>query len=302
MFLSMTGFASITENLELKRKDGTVTLAQISCEAKSINSRFFEANIKLPGNLSALEVKILTLAKKFLVRGKLYFNLNFLNSNAGLDETKFSMEAAKQYFKIINNLANELGVENNTNALDILKLPGVLNADKLEINPEFEDQVLTVVIKALEQLNSARATEGQNLKIDLNQRLENCHKIIIDIKSQNLERLEVLKHAVVKLELAAQQHPDNEMLENELQEARHLLDKTDINEEIVRFSSHLATCAEIFKSSTTEKGKQLDFLCQELVRETNTICAKSQELKMVQFGIATKVELEKIKEQIQNLV
>jgi uncharacterized protein (TIGR00255 family) len=298
----MTGFASLTESLEFNQADGPPVFVQVSCEAKTINSRFFEANIKLPSPLSAVETRILTIAKKSLLRGKLFCGINLSSNTISLEKASFSLPMVQQYLQVISELATRFKLEKEIQIADLLKLPGVLTLDRLNPNTDFENRIIEIVQKTFTLLNTSRVKEGANLALDLKQSIVNCRGIIDEVKAQNLATLKTLQEKVSALELRAQSHANDKVYEEELHEAKHTLDKSDVNEEIVRFSSHLASSLEAFDSNVMEKGKLLDFLCQELVREINTICSKSLVLKTVQLGVAAKVELEKIKEQVQNLV
>ncbi len=301
MLRSMTGFAHITQNLKINNHDNHQATLQINLEAKTVNSRYFEAMIKLPHILSMLENKISLQAKKTLLRGKLFVFCSISSSDTSLEKISVSMPTAKQYYEGIQQISAEIGIDNQIRTIELLRLPGVLSIEKIEVNQDLEKQVLETTATLFDKLDKSRYTEGMQLKKNIELHIANSKSAIEKIKRRNKTILKNLGAKVVELE-AQISNSDDQNISEKLAQAKHELDKADLTEEIIRANSHLESCIKNINSNEPEKGKFLDFLCQELFREVNTICSKSSDLKTIQLAIQIKVDLEKIKEQAQNIV
>lgn len=302
MARSMTGFATLSQQVIVSGKDVFINL-----EGKTVNSRYFEVTLKIPPSISILETKISTLARQKLARGKLFLSVNITSPSFAFEKVTFSKSMVEQYIAGSAEIGKALNLDSKLSMADILRLPGVITLEKSELDSSLEEKVLTLLTGLLDKINESRDVEGAQLKVDLEERIFKCTQAIEKIELKNNQIIEELK--IVVSQLQAQTSPDSTdseekkaLLSEQIAEANRKLDKADVNEEIVRFKSHLKNCFQTIFSSEPEQGKQLDFLCQELYREINTVCSKSQDLEMVQAGVDAKVELEKIKEQVQNLV
>lgn len=301
MLRSMTGFANISEQIETSDKSGNSASVQISLEAKSVNSRYFEASVKLPQALSVFETKISSMAKQKLGRGRLFMSISMSSGSFSFEQVVFSASMAEQYASAVQTISDKFCFEGKVSATDLLRLPGVITLEKAELGKDVEDKILSLAEKLLDRLNESRGHEGDQLKADIQGRANACSQAIEKIQARNIVVVDELKKVVSQLEASMPDEPD-ETLKDQIRDASHKLDKADVSEEIVRFTSHLESLEKVLASDSAEKGKRLDFLCQELFRETNTICSKSHDLETVGFAVETKVELEKIKEQAQNVV
>lgn len=301
MLRSMTGFSTISKEVQTQDQSGAKAPILVSLEAKTVNSRYFEASVKLPPALSSLETKISSLAKQQLSRGRLFLSINISSRSVSLEKVIFSNSMAEQYALAIKSISEKLGLENRASASEILRLPGVITLEKTELDEHFESQVLKLSTELIKKLNESRTSEGQQLKSDIQHRANSCSQAIEKIEKRNKEVVQKLTHALSELEASAPEQPDDTH-SDKVKEAAHRLDKADVSEEVVRFKSHLESLSQALNSENPEKGKRLDFLCQELFRETNTVCSKSQDLETVNAAVQAKVELEKIKEQAQNIV
>ncbi len=299
MARSMTGFATLSEQVTVAGKN-----VLISLEGKTVNSRYFEITLKIPPAISILETRITTISRLKLFRGRFFLSINISSPNFAFEKVSFSKTMIEEYVKGAGEVAQALNLQNNLTMADILRLPGVITLEKSELDAELESQVLELVEQLLDKINASRDVEGAQLKLDLEERIFKCTQAIEKIELKNAQIMENLKKIVSDLEVQTTNEPEDKklLISEQIADANHKLDKADVSEEIVRFKSHLKNCFQTIFSDEPEQGKQLDFLCQELYREINTVCSKSQDLEMVQAGVDAKVELEKIKEQVQNLV
>lgn len=297
MILSMTGFASKTLTLQLD--DGTKVNLIISI--KSLNSRFFETTCKLPYALSHLETEFIKTFKKKLLRGHVYFTL-YIGSQVLLKASvEPSMNIIQGYLNSVTEIKKKFSIEGTLSLDTLLQLPNVFLMEEKEIDTKTTDLIFKSTDQLIDDLVKTKQEEGAMLKKDLLQRFAAMNKEIeiIDLASQVL-----IEEQKQKVNAALQ---EIEADESKLAEARKnalyaILDKIDIHEEIVRFKSHLKSIIEQLESPELEKGKRLDFTLQEMGREVNTIAAKCSDASISIHAINIKVELEKAREQTQNIV
>ena len=289
---SMTGYGK-GENNDGKRS--------ITAEIKTINNRYCDINIKTPRHLRFFEDNIRKILKNSLQRGRIdvYINIDYISESDTVIMPNLSL--AKQYKDAIDSIKLELGMSGNPSIDTIIKFQDVLVAKE---DDQDEDELRVclenAVNEAVKSLLSMRATEGTELKADINQSMvkilelmkvisENSNTIVDDYKIKFENRIK---------ELLGSSH---ELDENRLYtEIVIYADKSDINEEIVRFNSHMVQLKDALESGG-QVGRKLDFILQETNREINTIGSKIGNLDIIQIVIEIKNLLEKIREQIQNI-
>lgn len=297
MLQSMTGFASRLLSYQPNKSNA---VSEISISLKSLNSRFFEATCKIPSTLSPLETEIVKTLKKTLHRGHLFLNIQVNDPNAFKGEVELAKETAHSYLKAIKSLQKEFKITDQVSIHDVLTLPNIFIRKELNLDKKTKDLVLSELKKVTDVLITEREKEGKVLQKDIEKRIELITTKISKVSQIFESVIENEKKETSKKIDALTDKSEN--YEAQRQHLYNLLDKMDINEEIVRFKSHLENIKSIIDSKKEEKGKALDFTLQELSREINTITAKSPDLEISNLSISIKVEVEKIREQVQNIV
>ena len=297
MVYSMTGFAAKT----LVIFPDTENPVNISLSLKALNSRFFETTCKLPYALNNFETDFIKLFKTKIVRGHIYFTIHASSQHLLSSTVKPNLGVIKGYLEAVEQIKKEAHVQGNLTLNDILGLPNVFNVEEKDIDETSRTMIYAAVEQLIDEVLEARKKEGVSLKKDLEQRIaiiqseidaiERAYNAVMEqqkaLVSEELEGLETLQEGVAE--------PRRQVLYS-------MLDKIDIHEEIVRFKSHLANFSAQLASPTIEKGKKIDFTLQELAREINTIAAKCSDSTISGLAINIKVELEKAREQVQNIV
>jgi len=297
MLMSMTGFA--TKSITLPLDEGLKV--NLSISVKSLNSRFFEATCKLPYALSHLETDFIKTLKKRLLRGHIYFTIYMGTQELLKGSVEPSITTIKGYLGAIEEIKKKCGMEGSLSLDTLIQLPNVFLTEEKEIDAEITKKIFQAVDSCINELVIAKQEEGESLKKDLFARIAAMEKEIAIIGTAADKLIEEQK---VKVNLALKEIENDE---SKLAEARKnalytILDKIDIHEEIVRFKSHLKSLAEQLESAESEKGKRLDFTLQEMGREINTVAAKCSDATIGSHAINIKVELEKAREQTQNIV
>jgi uncharacterized protein (TIGR00255 family) len=286
----MTGFARSEY-----QKDNLKATAEIKC----VNGKMLDINCRLPRNMQHLEMTIRDLFKNRISRGSINVTINFEN----LDLTKsinFHTEKAKAVLESINKLKNDLKIK------DVIKLDQLMKFSDFftEPNEEADEKLQLHVIKqvmnqALINLNKMRFDEGKNIEKDILNRIKKIHAITDKIRALGLEKIPTEREKF--RQKVAQLFEGDEIDEQRIyMEMILLADKLDISEECVRLESHF----KLFYNSLKEKdsaGRKINFLMQEMNREINTIGSKANDSEISQLVISVKEELERVREQIQNI-
>ncbi len=290
MIKSMTGYGK--DNLVINSKEYQV-------EIKSVNHRYLDINIKLPKQLSYLEEDIKKVIASKIKRGKVEVYISFKNNNEEAFKININNEIAKAYIKSFKKLASEENINSNLEVIDIINLPDVLNVTINQEDETIKNEILEVTNNALNQLLNMKIVEGKKLSEDIIPRLENIKTKITEISSISTR---LIDEYIVKLEKRIKDILKTDVVdENRLaQEVVIYADKCSIEEEITRLKSHIAQFRQMLNKDETI-GKNLDFLIQEMNRETNTIGSKANNLEIVNGVVDIKTELENIREQIQNI-
>ena len=276
---------------------GRVSLA---IEVKAVNSRFFEAVCKLPSLLSALEVSINSILQRSLLRGRVYLTIRLGRENEAFESIALSEPALQGYVAAAQAIKEKFGVQGELTLHDLMQMPNVFVAERSELSLEEETAVLDLIKQAAKKLNATRREEGSTLQQDIDMRLQLCSKKVEEIKLA-FEQLMIEQKKLIVQYLEPAQNGD-EQAKAQLENAYSVLNKIDINEEVTRFKSHLSSVQSFLNIEQVEKGKRLDFILQELMREVNTMMAKCSNYQISSAAVDIKVELEKIREQIQNIV
>ena len=269
-------------------------------EIKSVNHKYLDMNIKLPRNLFCMEDRVRKSISNKISRGKIDVFITYINNGIEGKNILINKDIARLYIKELEELANENNIASGLRATEISKLPEVLN---IVIDEDDEDKIWSDLNECLEEALSnfvnMRETEGERIKLDLEERLneinENVAKII-----QNSTGL--IEEYVVKLRNRIKEMLDTDIVDETrlAQEIVIYSDKISIEEEITRIKSHI----EQLRTLLDEKdpiGKKADFIIQEMNRETNTMGSKSGSIDIINLVIKIKTQIEDIREQIQNI-
>lgn len=291
MIKSMTGFGR-AEAVSRERK--------VSVELKSVNHRYLDLSIKMPRKLGFLEGAIRNLMKTYMQRGKVDVFITYEDYTLSCGALKYNKELASEYMAYIRQMAEEFGIENDVKAGALSRYPDVLTMEEQSVDEEELWAVLEGPLReACEKFAQAREREGEHLKNDLITKLE-----ALDEKVNQVEERSPLVVDSYREKLEAKVHEllEDSQIEDSRIAAEVILfsDKICNDEETVRLHSHI----QGMKRMLEEKegiGRKLDFMAQEMNREANTILSKSSDLVISNIAIDLKTEIEKIREQIQNI-
>ena len=290
MIKSMTGFGKAILEKNLR---------SYQVEIKSVNHRYLDISVRMPREISYLEEIIKKEISKSILRGKIDVFINFNNNSMEGKEIKINTNLAKEYIKELKKLAEEENLNSDISVNEIAKYPEVLTVEQNVEDEEIKKEIIEVINKAVESLLKMKISEGEKIAKDLKERLEN-----IQVKVNEVSRFSagLIEEYIVKLEERIKQIlKDQEIDKKRLaEEVVIYADKSSIEEEITRLNSHIAQFKELLNSEKPV-GKKLDFIIQEMNRETNTIGSKSNSLNITNGVIDMKIEIENIREQIQNI-
>lgn len=289
MIRSMTGFGTA---------DGAVGSARVSVEIRSVNHRFFSPSIKLPSLLSRWEAEVRDALRRSISRGHVTVTARVERLDApdtAIDENRFA-----GYVDRLRKLKDKYHLEGDVDLATILRLPNVISGE-VEPDTGTAEELVAIVERAAAALGATREAEGRRLATFLSDRIATIETRVARIAERAPQRLvaqrDRLKTAVAELTGGVQL--DEQRL---VQEIAVLADRLDVGEELERFHSHLAAFREALQGGADEGvGKRLGFLLQELLREANTTGSKANDAVMVQEVVAIKEELERIREQVENL-
>ena len=290
MIRSMTGFGKAKYEV-----DGRT----YNVEIKSVNHKYSDITVKLPRFLNYLEDKIRKRISSSISRGKIDVFINFENYSQKGINIKFNRELAKEYIKELTALSQETGIQNNINSLDISKMPEVLKLEDDGNEEQIEKELLIAVDEALEKFINMRETEAVKLVQDMEQRIRFVSEKINEISEFSAG---LVNEYVVKLEARIKEMLKIDVVDEArlAQEIVIYSDKCSIEEELTRLSSHINQFSKLIKESSP-LGKKLEFIIQEINRETNTIGSKANCLEITNRVIEIKTEIENIREQVQNI-
>ncbi|HJC57562.1 MAG TPA: YicC family protein [Candidatus Eisenbergiella intestinipullorum] len=291
MIKSMTGFGRC-EVAEAERK--------ITVEMKSVNHRYLDVSMKMPKKLNFFEASIRSLLKEYIQRGKVDLFLSYEDFTRSGGTVQYNREAAAEYLKYLKQMEEEFSLENDVKVSTLARFPEVFAMEEGDLDEEGIWKVLEKALRgAAEALTRTRIREGEALKKDLLAKLDGMLEQVAFIEKrapqiiaeyrQNLE-------AKVKELLGDAQVDENRLV----MEVTIFADKVCVDEELVRLRSHIETTKQTLLEGGSV-GRKLDFIAQEMNREANTILSKASDLETSNRAIELKTEIEKVREQIQNI-
>ena len=268
-------------------------------EIKSVNHRYLDVTVKMPKSISYLEEEIKKQITQKIKRGKIDVFVLFENNRQEEKEIKINKEIAKIYIEELKELAKQENLSSNIDVMEIAKFPDVLTIKNNEDEQLIRKEIIEVTKQAVENLMQMRKIEGEKMQKDILSRLEK-----IELKTNEISKLStgLIDEYVVKLENRIKEILKTETVDKNriAQEVVIYADKCSVEEEITRLKSHIQQFRDVF---TTDEaiGKKLDFIMQEMNRETNTIGSKANSLEITNLVVDIKTELENIREQVQNI-
>ncbi len=290
MIKSMTGYGKA--NLSKDKREYQV-------EIKSVNHRYLDICVKMPRVLSYLEEEVKKQISLQIKRGKVDVFITFENNSIEDKEIKINTEIAKIYIDELKKLAKQENILDNIEVTEISKLPDVLTIQNNQEDETIKEALLEAVSNATENLVQMRSIEGNKMADDLVARI---HGIKEKVEEISLISTGLIEEYVVKLEGRIKEILKNQDIDESrlAQEVVIYADKCSIEEEVTRLKSHISQFEKLIKTDEAI-GKKLDFIIQEMNRETNTIGSKANNLEITNGVIDIKTELENIREQVQNI-
>ncbi|WP_207784608.1 YicC/YloC family endoribonuclease [Marinifilum breve] len=292
MLISMTGFGKATLELENKK---------VSIEIKSLNSKQLDINTRIPNLYKEKDLVLRNEIKNQLERGKVELSV-FIESVGTDKETKINKPIVEAYYQQLSELSSELGIPMDKEPIlqTIVKLPDALKTEHQELDEEEWNQIFAGFKSAVADLNSFRKQEGEALQVDIFERIANIEKLLKEVPQYEAKRIETVKTRINDnlKDFVEKQNVDKNRFE---QEIIYYLEKLDITEEKVRLENHCKYFIETAKNGKSI-GKKLGFIAQEIGREINTLGSKANDSDIQKIVIQMKDELEKIKEQLLNVL
>ena len=292
MLISMTGFGKATLELENKK---------VSIEIKSLNSKQLDINTRIPNLYKEKDLVLRNEIKNQLERGKVELSI-FIESVGADKETKINKPIVEAYYQQLSDLSSELGIPMDHEPIlqTIVKLPDALKTEHQELDEEEWNQIFDGFESALADLNSFRKQEGEALQVDIFERISNIEELLKEVPQFEENRIATVKTRINDNlnEFVEKQNVDKNRFE---QEIIYYLEKLDITEEKVRLANHCKYFIETADNGNSI-GKKLGFIAQEIGREINTLGSKANDSDIQKIVIQMKDELEKIKEQLLNVL
>ncbi len=293
MVNSMTGFGRAELSNEKYR---------MLVEIKAVNHRYLDMSIKLPKKFCLFESRVRNLMKEYASRGKLDIFISYEDYSGEQLTLQYNRRLAQEYMEYFRQISEEFQIENDIRVSHLARLPEVFTMEQAE---EDEEQLWQLLEEALRQaareFAAQRSREGERLKADLLEKLSGMEKLVSFVEARSPEIVtEYRERLEARIrELLADASVDENRL---LTEAAVFADKTCVDEETVRLRSHITGMWEALEAASSESvGRKLDFLAQEMNREANTILSKCSDREVSATAIQLKTEIEKIREQVQNI-
>jgi uncharacterized protein (TIGR00255 family) len=276
---------------------------KFTVEMKSVNNRYLDINIKMPKKFNALESKIRNELKKFIKRGKVDVFISYEDFSETDSKVKYNKAIAGEYLTYLKQMSEDFGIDNDIRVSTLSKYPDVFSMEDVEPN---EDEMWESLKKAVdgagEEFAASRSREGEFLRQDLEEKLSNMMDSVEFITERSPIIIDEYRNRLrdkVK-ELLEDKAVDENRL---IMEVTLYADKVSVDEELVRLRSHIKAMKDELNKGDDKDGigRKLDFLAQEMNRESNTILSKSTDLEISDRGISLKTDVEKVREQIQNI-
>ncbi|MBY5958470.1 YicC family protein [Membranicola marinus] len=289
---SMTGFGSASTMHEPYK---------INVEIKSLNSKFTDVRFKAPPEFSMLEMEVRQQAMEIALRGKIEISLTLEGQNMEGSLSEVDEQVFSNYYHQLDRLSNSLGADSKNIVSAILQLPGVVKLQEFKVDKDMKSDILNAIEVALGRLMNHRKKEGQALESALSasiQKIVDGQERIAELESERMENVRT------RLSQNLEQHIPPEKIDNGRyeQELVYYLDKMDIHEEMIRLKQHCVYFMEELRNEDSVKGKKLNFIGQEIGREINTLGAKANHSDIQRLVVEMKNELDKIKEQLANVL
>ena len=291
MIKSMTGYGRAVE---------TVNGREFTVELRSVNNRYLDCAVKLPRSVSFAEEAVKQAVKQSVSRGKVDVFITIKSENS--DDTKITLNTSvlEGYLTAMRQMVNEFGVRDDISVSTVSRLPEVFSVEKPEVDEDqLKSDLMSVVDKALAGYDAMRAVEGQALDADLRRRGNTILELVSQVEAGNAQTVVDYR---TRLENKLKEVLANTAIDESriLTEAAIFADKVAVDEETVRLRSHLQQMNSMLTAGGAV-GRKLDFLLQEMNREANTIGSKCTDVKLARIVVDIKAELEKIREQTQNI-
>ena len=291
MIRSMTGYGKSTLSV-----DGR----EYKMEIKRVNHRYLDISVKMPKTISYLEDTIKKQISEKIKRGKVDVFVTFENNSQEGRNIQINKELAKMYIKQLKELAEEEKILSNIEVMDIAKIPDILTVKADEDDEKIKEEIIQTTQEAVNKIIEMKSIEGSKIEQDLLARIDNIENKIEEISKKSTGLIE---EYVVKLEKRIKEILKTEEIDKSrlAQEVVIYADKCSVEEEITRLRSHIYQFKSLITDQNETIGKKLDFIIQEMNRETNTIGSKANNLEITNGVIDIKTELEDIREQVQNI-
>ena len=291
MIKSMTGFGR-SEIVKGNRK--------ISVEIKSVNHIYLEAGIKMPKKLNVFESRMRDLLKKYAARGKIDIFINYEDDSENQVNLKFNQNIADEYMAIFNNMSEKYNLKNDMTVGGLARFPEVITMDEVQEDEEELWHFIEEAMKAaLEQFVNTRILEGENLKKDLLGKLDHMEELVAFVEKRSPE---IMKEYRSKLESKVKELLGDTTIDESRIATEVIIyaDKICVDEETVRLRSHIEHARKCLNEDGGI-GRKMDFIAQEMNREANTTLSKANDIEISNAAIDLKTEIEKVREQIQNI-
>lgn len=284
MVKSMTGYGSSA---------GVSDKLEISIELRSVNNRYLDCNIRIPRVYTAFEDALKSLVQQYISRGKVDIYINIDSSKSDDIIISVNEPLADAYMSALRSISARYGISDDVSAITLSRYPDVLTVEKKEADAEkLEHDICSILREALEKFNAMRCTEGEKLYKDVLSHIDRIESLVSVIEDRSPETVNEYRQR-----LESRLRIDENRI---IMEAAIFADKVAVNEETVRLRSHISQFRSII-TADEPVGRKLDFLIQEFNREANTIGSKSNDAEMAKTVVDIKAEIEKIREQIQNI-
>lgn len=292
MIKSMTGFGRC-ELVDGERK--------YTVEMKGVNHRYLDVNIRMPKKLNFFETSIRTLLKQYVSRGKVDLFLTYEDQSQGQAVLKYNASLAEEYMERLREMEEQFGLENDVRVSTLSRYPDVLTMEEQALDEEEIWNGLEKAVKgAAVQFVETRTLEGENLRRDIIEKLDGMAGLVGSIEKRAPE---IIAEYRKKLEEKVKELLEDTQIDDGRIAAEVVIfaDKICTDEEVVRLKSHIGHMKDVLLSDEAGIGRKLDFIAQEMNREANTILSKANDLETSNIGIDLKTEIEKVREQIQNI-
>ncbi len=288
---SMTGFG---------RAEVSSPIGSLTVEVTSVNNRFLEMSVRMPRQLSLLEMQIRELISSRVNRGQINLNVTLDDTDAAVQRSLINSRLASAYAKQLKGLQKELKLAGDVSVHDLVLVPDILKPDKERVDHDAVWKMVEKALgKALTDLVAMRKKEGAAMAADMSQRLTAMKKTLAEIEKKSVGAVEYYRDKLTQRinTLMDQPQRDNLRLEEEI---AIFAERTDISEECTRLKSHIDLYQQALKMKEPA-GKRLNFILQEMNREANTIGSKCSEFAISSLAISLKEEIEKLRELVQNV-